>query len=719
MSWWKEAFLSFWLIVCQFFGFQSSDTSFKTNEVSITQAIDVTPISSFTSHDLYKGLPGLDPNNRISFTCLDDTFKKQVKALKPPEDRLTCNTPQTRQTWCQHNGAGQVPNICFDYETPVESGFKIGRPEIDGEEIPQRKEITVEITYGDIRPDGYLKKNAMLINGKYPGELIEAYWGQTIILTVINKLGTNPGEISNGTALHPHGLRLWRNSANDGVPGVTQCPIPPNGTYIYEWDVNQLTINYFNASSHLSLQYPNGVVAPMILHGPKSANYDIDIGAILLTDWYHENPFALYSAELKVPQIPNSTLINGKGKFDCSSVTEPGRCIEGSYWETTFEPEKWHLLRFVNTATASTFRVSIDRHNMTLITADFTAIRPSKPVQYFDIAVGQRYEVLLYANHTEGDFWLRSVPLNCNQGNNTIAKENVALGIIRYQGLSPGGDPTSTSHIADLDHYCRDMNVTKIVPTFARNGGTIEFANNYNSSKKFQVSLTKASNHSHPKLELGKQMPIKQDFEPFSTTGLEGNLWKIYGVPMEVNWTNPALRTLEDNRTATPDDFGQKYAVIEAKPGGGSGTKQIIFHINGTVIPDRPNGVMHPIHIHGHDFVVLAQGPGNFDEKNIPEKVSNPVRRDVATMPGDGFLIIAFPVDNPGMWLLHCHLAWHASQGLALLILERTSATSKLGTTSEDEINPMAMLNRGNCKRWENYLAEAKPPPNHMDDSGV
>lgn len=42
----------------------------------------------------------------------------------------------------------------------------------------------------------------------------------------------------------------------------------------------------------------------------------------------------------------------------------------------------------------------------------------------------------------------------------------------------------------------------------------------------------------------------------------------------------------------------------------------------------------------------------------------------MATLPGNGYLAIAFRLDNPGAWLVHCHIAWHASQGLSLEFVE-------------------------------------------------
>ncbi|EJD43445.1 hypothetical protein AURDEDRAFT_167523 [Auricularia subglabra TFB-10046 SS5] len=80
----------------------------------------------------------------------------------------------------------------------------------------------------------------------------------------------------------------------------------------------------------------------------------------------------------------------------------------------------------------------------------------------------------------------------------------------------------------------------------------------------------------------------------------------------------------------------------------------------------------HPIHLHGHDFNIISSGFNTtFDPKTAVLNWKNPVRRDTATLPGGGYLAIAFKLDNPGVWLLHCHIAWHVSEGLSLQLIER------------------------------------------------
>ncbi|KAK4243535.1 laccase-2 [Corynascus novoguineensis] len=93
------------------------------------------------------------------------------------------------------------------------------------------------------------------------------------------------------------------------------------------------------------------------------------------------------------------------------------------------------------------------------------------------------------------------------------------------------------------------------------------------------------------------------------------------------------------------------------------------------VIQDISNlRLTYPIYLHGHDFWVLAAETGLFDGDTTRFNTANPSRRDTATLPGNGYLAIAFRLDNPGAWLVHCHIAWHASQGLALEFVESQEA---------------------------------------------
>ena len=90
------------------------------------------------------------------------------------------------------------------------------------------------------------------------------------------------------------------------------------------------------------------------------------------------------------------------------------------------------------------------------------------------------------------------------------------------------------------------------------------------------------------------------------------------------------------------------------------------------------------------------------------------------TLPGLGHVVIAFKTDNPGAWLMHCHIALHASTGLALQIMEnRVGATLIWPTGNSQALTAAAQL----CSEWNTYVATnpnvTSAAPWFQDDSGI
>lgn len=81
------------------------------------------------------------------------------------------------------------------------------------------------------------------------------------------------------------------------------------------------------------------------------------------------------------------------------------------------------------------------------------------------------------------------------------------------------------------------------------------------------------------------------------------------------------------------------------------------------------------MHLHGHNFNILAEGVGEWD--GILEHPYDTQRRDVQLLPPGtpdkpGYIVIQYDTDNPGVWPLHCHAAWHLSNGLYVNLMEQT-----------------------------------------------
>lgn len=98
----------------------------------------------------------------------------------------------------------------------------------------------------------------ILVNGSFPGPLIEANWGDIINVTVDNQL-------DEGTSLHWHGFLQKETPWYDGVPSVQQCPIAPGHSFTYSFKADLYGTSWYH--SHFSAQYADGLLGPIVVHG--------------------------------------------------------------------------------------------------------------------------------------------------------------------------------------------------------------------------------------------------------------------------------------------------------------------------------------------------------------------------------------------------------------------------------------------------------------------
>lgn len=151
----------------------------------------------------------------------------------------------------------------------------------------------------------------LVFNDQFPGPLIEANRGDRLLINVTNNL-------QNATSVHWHGL--YQNGTNwmDGSSGITQCPIPPGSSFLYNFTLDGQYGTYWY-HSHQSTQYSDGLVGPLIIHAPEEAavreGYDFD-QVVLLSDWYHDLSAALLPGYLasgngNLEPVPDNGLIQG------------------------------------------------------------------------------------------------------------------------------------------------------------------------------------------------------------------------------------------------------------------------------------------------------------------------------------------------------------------------------------------------------------------------
>ncbi|KAK1955884.1 multicopper oxidase [Colletotrichum sublineola] len=537
---------------------------------------------------------------------------------------------------------GPGNRACWNGNFDINSDFEILTP-------PQGKLRTFDFTLSnltDIAPDG-VHKPAMLINNQFPGPTIEADWGDFVQIHVHNQLQ------SNGTSFHWHGMHLRGENNQDGANGVTECPIPPGESRTYSFQLTQYGTSWYH--SHFSSQYGNGVVGSIQINGPASADYDIDLGPYAITDWYYETADRLERrAELVSngpPPASDNILFNGKN----INPFGPG----GQYQKTRLTPGKKHLLRLINTSVDNTFTVQLQGHSFTVIATDLVPVKPVVKDSLF-MTVGQRYDVIIEADNKIENYWFNATV--GGGGLCGVTKNPYPASVFFYDGAPDRLPVDAGTPPANLG--CADT--TGFTPILPRTAPKDEF----NPNKQI--------------LDVNLDQPTIDGNKVFR--------WTVNGNDIDVQWDKPTLEYVAEGNSSWP-----KRANIIEIPEDAAWTWWVI---------ENESALPHPIHLHGHDFLLLGTGAGKFTS---PETLQfdNPTRRDVAQLPGNGWLVIAFKTDNPGAWLMHCHIAWHVSMGLSVQFLER-----------KDEIAQAMDLTSltPTCDAWRKYYPTA-PWPKH--DSGL
>lgn len=107
-------------------------------------------------------------------------------------------------------------------------------------------------------------------------------------------------------------------------------------------------------------------------------NYDVNLGPLVISDWYHHDAFGLFHYEIASEHapLPVTTVVNGKGVFDCDPDMD-SRCTgKHERHEMVFEAGKRYKLGLLNTGSLLTYKFWIDGHNFTVIQNDFVPIKP-------------------------------------------------------------------------------------------------------------------------------------------------------------------------------------------------------------------------------------------------------------------------------------------------------------------------------------------------------
>jgi FtsP/CotA-like multicopper oxidase with cupredoxin domain len=195
-------------------------------------------------------------------------------------------------------------------------------------------------------------------NGTVPGPEIRVRQGSRLRVTVENQLAEQ-------TTVHWHGLRV--PNAMDGVPYLTQEPIAPGETFVYEFDVPDAGTYWYHPHQRSFEQVGRGLSGALLVEEREPIQVDRDVTWVL-DDWR-----LLPDAQIS-DDFGNMMDASHNGRVG-NTVTVNGRIPE------TFAVRAGERmrLRLINAANARIFGLEFQDHRPTVVALDGQPVEPHEP----------------------------------------------------------------------------------------------------------------------------------------------------------------------------------------------------------------------------------------------------------------------------------------------------------------------------------------------------
>ncbi|KAK8552846.1 hypothetical protein V6N12_041420 [Hibiscus sabdariffa] len=500
--------------------------------------------------------------------------------------------------------------------------------------------------------------SSITVNGMFPGPTLEVRNGDSLQVQVVNKARYN-------VTIHWHGVRQMRSGWADGPEFVTQCPIRPGGSYTYRFTIQgqEGTLWWHAHSSWLrATVYGALIIRPRLGESYPFPKPNRET-AILLGEWWDANPIDVVREATRkgaAPNVSNAYTIN----------SQPGDLYNCSSKDTIIVPiasGETNLLRVINAALNQPLFFAVANHKLTVVGADASYTKPFT-TSVLMLGPGQTTDVLIRADQPQARYYMAARAYQSAQ--NAPFDNTTTTAILEYNSARKGNAPKPI--MPSLPAFNDTNTVTAFTRSF-RSPRKVEVPTDIDESLFFTVGL--GLNNCPPSFRKSRcQGPNGTRFAasmnnvsfvlPRNFSLLQAHQQGIPGVfttdfpgnpPVKFDYTGNVSRSLYQPITGTKLyklKFGSRVQVV----------------VQDTNIVGAEN---HPIHLHGYDFYIIAEGFGNFDPKKDTSKFNlvDPPLRNTVSVPANGWAVIRFVADNPGVWLMHCHLDVHINWGLAMAFL--------------------------------------------------
>lgn len=342
-------------------------------------------LAGFTSFLLISGMviPGFSVNLGLSARDVDGS-------IMPPGMINTFDLPGE----AMRDMAAVKPRQVVYAAAPDAKGDRILEPRIEnGVKV---FDIKAEIIRWNILPD--VAVEAYAYNRQVPGPRLQLTEGDHVRINFRNALPES-------TTVHWHGLILPNEM--DGPAKVTQDPVPPGGSYTYEFDVGQSGTYFYHSHDHPDRQQALGLYGALLIAPKDSAaevRADIDY-TIQLQEWL-KREWLTYPAMLMEGALPNYFTINGKAYPSTDTVAmKVGQTIK---------------LRFIGTNNNFVHPMHVHGGPFEVVAVDGVNLKDSARylADTVNVGPGQRYDVVWTAR--KPGKWLVHCHIPHHTANNNV-----------------------------------------------------------------------------------------------------------------------------------------------------------------------------------------------------------------------------------------------------------------------------------------------------------
>jgi suppressor of ftsI len=477
-----------------------------------------------------------------------------------------------------------------------------------------------------LRRMGGLELPGYAFNGQIPGPRIEARAGSTIHVLFRNRTPLP-------SAVHWHGLRLdW---PFDGVPGVTQDPVPPGGDFHYELRVPDEGTFWYHPHLREDVMQDMGMAGNLRIHPDGEGLYDpVDAEEYLVLDDHLVGP------EGPVPYGREAPIHALMGRFG-NVLLVNGR----TDWHLEARPGETIRLHLTNAAATRTFNLSARVPEpsggavaegtllpLRLVGSDVGALPRSTRTRNVVIAPAERWVVELH------------LPASLPEGSR-VQLEN------RVQAL----DHMGARFFPQVD----TLGAIQVTGTSSPEASDRARTAAAERSNQAMVSHVEAVMERHLAREPDRTLilDLEVDGLPFPIDPLL-NFEGAFRAPVEWEGTMMDMDWL-----AT----GGAVQWILRDPASGAENMEVDWRfqrgdrVKLRLVNDRDSAhpMQHPIHLHGQRFLVLAVNG---------EPNEHPAWKDTVLVPVGAVVDLLVEMDNPGPWMLHCHISEHLETGMMTVI---------------------------------------------------